>query len=125
MECRRADAMAYRRATVTGGAFATVVACPVLDAQLDRERRTGRTKQLHRIHYASLPDGAIVMIGTTAHAIRDGLMLGWSPGGYVSVMATPSGVADCLTPPTSLAALRGGYRPVWHPSAAITGIGNA
>lgn len=121
MECRRDEAMAYRRAVVTAGAFATVVPCPALDAQLDRERRTGHAKRLHSLPYDGLPDGAMVRIGAAAHAVKGGRLLVWSQDGYKAAIAIPRGIAACLTPPTSLAALRGGYQPVWHPSATLIG----
>ena len=117
MECRRADAMAYRRATVAGGAFETLVACPALDAQLDGERREGRAKRTHQIPFADLPEGAMVQLHGGAFALRAGSLLPWAHDGYGARMAIPSGIAEVLTPPTSLAALRGGFQPVWHESA--------
>jgi hypothetical protein len=117
MECRRVDAMAYRRAAVVGGAFGAPVSCPVLDAQLDDERREGRAKRLHQMSFADLPDGAMVELDGQTFALRGGLLLAWSHGGYHERMAVPKGIADVLTPPTSLAALRSGFEPVWHESA--------
>jgi hypothetical protein len=117
MECRRADAMAYRQATVAGGAFAAQVSCPVLDAALDGERRDGRIKRTHPVPFADLPDGAMVRHQGQAFALRNGRLLEWSHGGYAQRLAVPRGIAEVLTPPTSLAALRGGFQPVWHDSA--------
>ncbi|MCX7325429.1 MAG: hypothetical protein NTZ14_13565 [Hyphomicrobiales bacterium] len=125
MECRRDDAMAYRRATVAGGAFAMLVPCPALDTQLDQERRTGRAKRLHSFPYGDLPDGAMIRIGAAAHAVRGAQLLVWSQAGYTATLAMPRGIAACLTPPTNLAALRSGYLPVWHPSATLIGSGRA
>ncbi|MGL4441949.1 MAG: hypothetical protein ACRCUE_22085 [Bosea sp. (in: a-proteobacteria)] len=115
MECRRADAMAYRRAAV-GGAE-QLPPCPALDAQLDAERRDGRTKRTHQVPFEALPDGAMVSFQGRAFSVRAGKLLEWSHHGYGERIAIPAGLADVLTPPTSLAALRGGFQPVWHGSA--------
>ena len=52
-------------------------------------------------------------------ALRGGSALPWSPAGYGVALPRPAGTVAVLTPPTSLAALAGGYRPTWHPSARI------
>ncbi|MBX3576465.1 MAG: hypothetical protein KF723_04590 [Rhizobiaceae bacterium] len=67
---------------------------------------------------ASLPDGATIASGRAVYAVRAGRLLPWSFGGY-GTPVSPADVADpCLvTPPTTLATLRAGYRPAWHPSA--------
>lgn len=64
----------------------------------------------------SLPDGAFVDDGEQPFLVRRGQLYPWSASGYGP--AVPSSVAHyrLLTPPTSLAALRGGYRPTLHPS---------
>ena len=117
MECRRADAMLFRKAVVTGGAFTEVPACPGLDAQLDAERRAGQAKRLHILPFASLPNGAMVALDGRAFVVRGLHLLEWSHGGYIAARPRPSGVAQCLTPPASLAALTGGFKPLWHRSA--------
>jgi hypothetical protein len=49
-------------------------------------------------------------------AVRGDGLLGWTPGGYVDAGRRPrAGTVDVLTPPTSLAALAGGFVPLWHP----------
>lgn len=117
MECRRADAMAYRWAAVAGGAFAALASCPALDMQLDCERREGRAKRTHQMPFAELPDGAMVQVAGEAFAVRAGSLLEWSHGGYGARTSMQMGIADVLTPPTSLAALCSGFQPVWHGSA--------
>ena len=120
MECRRTDALAFRRAAAAGeglGADWPLPPCPVLDAQLDRERRTGRMQIVHRMPFAALPDGAMVRLGGQAHAVKQGRLLAWSHEGYGQRQPLPGGEAEVLTPPTALGALRAGYAPLWHPSA--------
>ncbi len=118
MECRRAAAMSYRSCAVAGGAFSTMPSCPELDARLDAERRDGRSQRLHAVAFPDVPDGAMVSLDGMPLAVKGSRLLSWSHGGYLASRPRPGGVAQCLTPPASMAALREGYRPVWHPSTA-------
>jgi hypothetical protein len=118
MECRRMDALAFRRAAaMADGPDRPLPPCPALDAQLDRERRLGRTQIMHRLPFAALPDGAMVRLSGQAHAVKQGQLLAWSHHGYGQRRPLPGGEAEVLTPPTTLRALRAGYMPLWHPSA--------
>jgi hypothetical protein len=119
MECRRAANLAYRDAVVRGGAFAARPSCPDLDRTLDVQRRDGRTKRTHRLDAAKLPDGAMIVVEGRALALLRNRALVWSHGGYVDAKPRPDGLVEVLTPPMSLAALAGGYPPLWHPSAGI------
>lgn len=67
-----------------------------------------------------LPDGTMVFQGEDAYAMRKGRLLPWSFAGYgpprhPAVLA--GGDIWLITPPSTVAALRAGYRPAWHPSA--------
>jgi len=71
-----------------------------------------------------LPDGAMVESGGAAHAVRGGRLLRWTPFGYeagktLSEIRGPEIARPLvlITPPAIVAALAGGYRPLWHPSA--------
>jgi hypothetical protein len=110
-ECRRAAARAFQAATASGLSLAEI------DAQLHVERLHGRAKRRHRLGAEELPDGAMIAIGNDAFAVRGDAMLPWSPRGYASPQPRPSGEVDVLTPPLTLAALRSGYVPLWHPTA--------
>lgn len=121
MECRRAANLAFREAAREGGAFPARPSCPELDRRLDGERREGRAKRLHATPMAALPDAAMVAIGGRAFAVRGDVLLPWSQAGYGPPVARPGGEAAVLTPPSTLAALRAGYAPLWHPSALIAG----
>lgn len=118
MECRRSDALAYREALVKGLGLAGTPLFPEIDRILDADRRAGRTKRLHRLPAEELPDGTMLLSGGEFLALRGATALLWSPAGYVSLGPRPAGLATVLTPPATLAALREGYRPIWHPSAA-------
>ncbi len=120
MECRRANALAFRQAVAEGFGLAAMPTCPELDRVLDAERRHGRGKRLHRLAAESLPDGAMIRDVDGAHlAVRGDQALVWSQSGYTGERPRPLGLVDVLTPPATLAALRAGYRPVWadsHPA---------
>ncbi|AMJ61852.1 hypothetical protein [Bosea sp. PAMC 26642] len=117
MECRRTDALAYRAALVAGLGRRETPLFPEIDRILDGERRNGRVKRLHRLAARDLPDGAMIESAPdTWLALRGDAAFVWSPAGYVSRQPRPDGVVSVLTPPTSLAALRSGYNPLWHPS---------
>ena len=107
MECRRADAMAYRRAAA--GCKAPLICCPQLDRQLDSERRIGPTKLSHERLAQTLPDGAMIKDHNTVFlALKGELALPWSPAGYAAPTRRPVGMVSVLTPPTSLLALQSG-----------------
>lgn len=89
---------------------------PELDSRLHRERLAsgGRAIPLVRQALADLPDGAMISSGGRAYALREGTALPWSFRGY-GPPVDPQGLADALsiTPATTLAVLRAGYRPAW------------
>jgi hypothetical protein len=63
-----------------------------------------------------LPDGAMVQAADESYLIVQGRPRQWSIAGYHRPECT-IGTAMLLTPPSTLRALRAGYRPVLHPSA--------
>lgn len=98
---------------------------PMLDARLHMERLAsgGTPPMVAARDLATLPEGAMVAAGETVFALRDGTASPWSFGGYgpaVSLDALEGRALRQLTPATTLAVLRQGYRPVWHPSAGQT-----
>jgi hypothetical protein len=116
-ECRRRAAEAFRGA-LASQERGPPLAAPELDRRLHAERLDGRAKRLGRARADDLPDGAAILLDGAAHMLRGAAALAWSPAGYGPTRrARPRGEVDVLTPPASLAALRGGYLPVWHRSA--------
>jgi hypothetical protein len=108
-ECRRQAAKAFIAAFP--GAPSHVGA---MDDALHRERVENRRKRLSRARLGDLSDGAMIARGGRAFAVRSGALLPWSFAGY----GTPApletdAVVEILTPPSTLAALKGGYRPLW------------
>ena len=111
-ECRRAAFKQYRAAIGEPS-----IKAPELDQRLHAERMGPR---LRIGAVGELPDGAMIGCGETAYARLGSAAVPFGFAGYgPSVnwrdVAKPDAVV--LTPPTSLLALRGGYRPVWHQSA--------
>jgi hypothetical protein len=95
-----------------------------IDAQLHLERVDPSTRG-HRCHeapFASLPDGAFVLLDTGPHAIAGPDLLRWTPGGYRAGARRPlRGSATVVTPPSLVEVLRAGWDPVvpfLHPSAS-------
>ena len=115
-ECRRSEARAFLSASGVSPPRA-----PMLDARLHAERLTGakgRDKKRHAARWADLPDATMVEIDGAFWAVRGGEILCWTPEGYAGKRPRPvSGDVAVLTPPTTMTALEGGYRPVWHDSA--------
>jgi hypothetical protein len=90
-----------------------------IDAVLHRERLDRRSKRWHPLPgaRADLPDGAMIRAGHDDYLMLQGRPLRWSAGGYRSTDDASLPDAALLTPPSTLGALRSGYRPVLHPSA--------
>jgi hypothetical protein len=66
------------------------------------------------------PDGTMITDGSSAYCLRGGRALRWSFEGYgdgVPLSALDGKELAVITPETTIAVLRLGYEPVWHPSA--------
>jgi hypothetical protein len=108
-ECRRQAAKAFIAAFP--GAPSHVEA---MDEALHRERVENRRRRLSRARLGDLPDGAMIARGERAYAVRSGALLPWSFAGYgAPTPLEPDAVVEVLTPPSTVAALKGGYRPLW------------
>lgn len=116
--CRRAKAEAF--ADCAAKALGHALSAPQIDARLHGERQAsgGKPVPVALDRLDGLPDGTMVQVGGTAFAALGGRLLAWSFDGYVPTLHLPAGDASIITPPTTVAALAAGYRPVWHASAA-------
>jgi hypothetical protein len=91
---------------------------PEIDRLLHKERLDGKAKRRHAADIGMLPDGAVIEIDGKAAAVSGARLLVWEPAGYASALPRPeSGAVVLLTPPAIVAALKAGFRPLWHPSA--------
>jgi hypothetical protein len=106
-ECRRQAAKAFLAAFPGRPAGADP-----MDEALHRER-TG-TRGRRRAQLGELPEGAMVARDGRAFALRSDAIWPWSFAGYGAALALdPDAHADLLTPPSTVAALARGYRPIW------------
>jgi hypothetical protein len=111
-ECRRGDVeeflAAWRALHPRDTRFSQI------DARLHRERTRGPHR---RTACAELPYGAMVSLHGRAWLVVDGGLRAWTHGGYADHKAWPAEHVTVLTPPSTLAAMRAGWRPAVHPSA--------
>ena len=127
-ECRRADATRFFEALRSG--IPSLVPdgeklrVDTVDRRLHDERVDTRTKAKRTTLavLSDLPDGTMVALpadSSQAFLKRGGHLLPWSFEGYGAPVSLPaSNTITLLTPPTTVAALRAGYEPAIHPSAA-------
>ena len=116
--CRRADAEAFRAAWAKGRRKALALA-PEIDAVLHSERLDHGRKRVHPIPGPAdeLPDGTMIAADGGAYTVARGLAFRWTEQGYGQAQDIPRG-ARLLTPPSTLLAMRAGYRPLLHPDIA-------
>ena len=117
--CRRADAEAFRAAWAMGRGEPPPPA-PAIDAVLHAERLDRGRKRIHPMpgHAGELPDGAMIAADGAAYTVVRGRAFRWTERGYAAAQEIPH-AAGLLTPPSTLAALRAGYRPALHPDIAL------
>jgi hypothetical protein len=85
-----------------------------MDEALHRERVE---KRLWRTRLGGLPDGAMIARDGQPYAVRSGKLLPWTFAGHgAPTPLDPNAAADVLTPPSTVAALRAGYEPLWPES---------
>jgi hypothetical protein len=114
-ECRRKDA--ERFAALFSGTSKSARAA-VMDGVLHRDRLDGKEQRIHQCGFDMLPDGTMIARDGEAFAVRGQRLLRWTPRGYEQARSHPHGIdVDVLTPPSILAVLTRGYRPLWYPSA--------
>jgi hypothetical protein len=118
--CRRKEAEAFRLAWAKAQKLDVRPSAPAMDAILHSERLDRRRKRIHplTVPLAELPDGATVVRNNTAYVLVKGRAWRWSEEGY-EFAPHPSHVDGLLTPPSTLAVLRAGYRPRLHPTMLV------
>jgi hypothetical protein len=92
-----------------------------IDARLHSERLAsgGLPPTVDEAGIARLPEGAMICAGDRAFALHRERLREWSFDGWRSVSVKPAELgADVklITPPTTIAVLKSGFRPIWHPS---------
>ena len=84
-----------------------------MNRQLHGERivRGTHRRRLHRLPWTDLPDGAFVLPDRSPTIVIGDQLTEWTREGYRGQRARPiRGTVDVITPPSTLAALRAGYR---------------
>jgi hypothetical protein len=124
-ECRREDYERFKSAWLRGSGLplTSTLRAPELDAILHRARvRRDRTQVSFEANIEEMPDGTFVALPDCAGAwlLAHGALHRWSHGGYQErrdprAMGAPVTV---LTPEPTVRVLRGGYRPVLHPTCS-------
>jgi hypothetical protein len=115
-ECRHADYQQFRR--LWARCNGEPVSADLIDQQLHSERLMGRRgKRTYRACLADLPDGAYVVLDERAWLVWGSWLFAWSDLGYTERQMRRPRDIDVLTPPSTVAILRAGYRVAVHPSA--------
>ena len=92
-----------------------------IDERLHRERQAsgGIPRTMDKAEIGDLPEGTMIAAGRRAFALHHGKLREWDFKGWRTERADPAELGAnvrLLTPPTTMAVLRSGYRPIWHPS---------
>jgi hypothetical protein len=116
-ECRRADFDRFRSLFPQAAGEPAPMA-GAMDHVLDHERRNGRSRRTWRALPSGCPDGTMIVIDGDPALVHVGRFHHWTPHGYepIATAAGPEAV-EVLTPPSTVAVLRAGYRPVVHATA--------
>jgi hypothetical protein len=119
--CRRQNAEGFQAAWAKGRGGAKPLA-PEVDAALHRERLDRGQKRIHPLSgpVSELPDGAVVAASGQAFTVSQGQLFRWTERGYEAARE-PAHLDGLLTPPSTLLAIRAGYRPVLHPTLMRSG----
>ena len=132
--CRREAYLDYRAAVAASRDRPTPPGAAELNHTLQSERLRrldrrgrGRGPWLERAGdrirtprpFGEVPVGAVVVVGDEPHLVVDGGVRAFSFEGWGPLAEPPRAgqIVEVVTPPTSLAALGAGYRPLLHPSA--------
>lgn len=118
--CRRADFLSFTHAWRSAAGLPNRPRAAEIDAQLHVERVDSRSRRqlTRRVAVADLPDGAMIRHAGAPGLLRAGTFLPWSFQGYqAGVQLARAARVELLTPPSTVATIAAGYRPVVHPSA--------
>ena len=113
--CRRETALEFAAAWAHAHRLKHVGAADI-DARLHEQRLQNGAKRVHPLRGspADLPDGTMVVASGQAYALVRGVAFRWCESGYAAPCVLPR--ADgLLTPPSTVASLRAGFRCTLHP----------
>ena len=114
-ECRRADYDHFKLCWINGNpghGFTLKTSIRDIDAVLHAERiDRARNKVTFNASASGMPDGTFITIGGEPYLLANDKAHQWTPFGYQIIRTIPDGDYPVLTPPSTLNALRAGYRP--------------
>lgn len=117
-ECRYSAYQEFRRLWATERGLDRPPSAGGIDDVLHGERAVDDGRRRTRPEPArTLPDGAYLALPDGPHVVVAGCIRAWSHDGYGPRRALPAGTVPVLTPPSTLAVLRSGYRARLHPTA--------
>jgi len=117
--CRRRDYLDFAEAWRAARHLARRPRASEMDTVLHRERVDRLRRQVtHQAPAGELPDGTMIRIGGRIGLLLAGQLRPWSFAGYgPPAGARAPGAVEVLTPPSAVAAIAAGYRPLVHPTA--------
>jgi hypothetical protein len=111
--CRRDAYNAYREAWAAGGGT-QVPSANDINRRLHGERiiRGTHRRRVHPMDWQAVPVGAFVVAAGRPALVLETVVVPWTVLGYGTARPRPrGGPAGVITPPSTVAALRAGYRP--------------
>jgi hypothetical protein len=117
--CRRADFADFAQAWRAAQRLGRRPRADEMDSVLHRERvDRHRRQRTHPARAGELPDGVMIRSAGCAGLLIAGRLRPWSFHGYgaPAKISSPDAV-EVLTPPSIVAAIAAGYRPLVHPTA--------
>ena len=117
--CRRPAFDAFKAAWLEANPIECegTVSIKVIDRRIHRERVTRRRRQVRfDAPLETLCSGVMILLDSGPHLVWDDRLFPWSERGYGVSSPTRSGTVTVLTPRSTVAAMRVGYRPEVHPS---------
>jgi hypothetical protein len=118
--CRRADHRTFGECWRVAQELKARPYAHEMDTAMHAERVESRTRRkiTRPARLGALPDGAMVRHDDVIALVTDGRLLPWSFEGYGAPAIAPwDAVVELLTPPSIVAVLAAGYRPMLHPTA--------
>jgi hypothetical protein len=117
--CRRGDFLGFAEAWRAARHLDRRPRAAEMDAILHHERVDRARRQITRpVSAGALPDGVMIRVGGVTGLLINGRLRPWSFQGYAAAAGVGGpGPAELLTPPSIVAAIRAGYRPLVHPTA--------
>jgi hypothetical protein len=117
-ECRHADYESFRTAWAEALCLRAKPAADDIDLELHGQRcPVNGARVTYPAPLRDLPGGAFIVWEDAYWLLHNGELHRWTPSGYADRRDLFAGPASVLTPRSTVAAIRMGYRPAVHPSA--------